>query len=206
MKVSWYDRHVLPGLLDCACGLPPITRLRRKVVPQARGRVLEVGIGTGLNLPFYDLAQVHTLVGVDPAEQMHAQARRRFARAGLAIDLRPLSAERLDMEDASFDSVVCTYTLCTVPDPLAALTEMRRVLRPGGKLLLAEHGLAPDPAVARWQARIEPAWSRVAGGCHLQRDVPGLLARAGFRATLHTGYVAWPRSLAYSFWGEAVAA
>lgn len=200
-----YERYVLPYLLDFACGLAPIARRRQAVIPHARGRVLEVGIGTGLNLPFYDRSQVQSLVGVDPAEQMHVLARRRSARAGLPVDLRTLSADRLPFDDASFDTVVCTYTLCSVPDPLAALAEMRRVLRPQGKLLFAEHGLAPDAAVARWQARIEPAWKHIAGGCHLQRDVPRLLAQAGFDASMERGYVSWPKTLAYNYWGEASA-
>jgi SAM-dependent methyltransferase len=119
------------------------------------------------------------------------------------VDQRPLSAEQLPLDSASFDCVVCTYTLCTVPDPVAALAEMRRVLRPGGRLLFAEHGLAPDAGVARWQSRLDPYWSRIAGGCHLTRDVPKLLDDAGFTSAVESGYVAGPRVLAYSFWGEA---
>jgi ubiquinone/menaquinone biosynthesis C-methylase UbiE len=203
---SWYDRHLLPSLLDFACGLPVIAAQRRKVIPQAAGRVLEVGIGTGLNLPFYDTRKVRCLVGIDPAQQMHRLARRRSARAGLDLELRPLAAERLPLETGSFDSVVCTYTLCSVPDPSAALAEMRRVLRPGGKLLFAEHGIAPDRNVAKWQVRLEPTWSKVAGNCHLTRDVPRLLQDAGFDARIDRGYVAWPKALSYQFWGEAVAA
>ncbi len=200
-----YDRHVLPYLLDFACGLPVISAQRRRVVPRAAGRVLEVGIGTGLNLSFYDPQKVMHLVGIDPAQQMHRLARRRSEKAGLPVELHALSADRLPLDSASFDSVVCTYTLCSVPDPMAALAEMRRVLRPGGKLLFAEHGLAPDRQVARWQARLEPYWSRIAGGCHLSRDVPALLAEAGFDACFQAGYGAWPRSLSYNFWGEATA-
>lgn len=202
---SWHDRHVLPYLLDFACGLPVVSRLRRQVIPQAAGRVLEIGIGTGLNLPFYDKSKVTSLVGIEPAQQMHRLARRRSERAGLPIELHSLSAERLPLESASFDSVVCTYTLCTIPDPSAALAEMRRVLRPGGKLLFVEHGLAPDASVVRWQHRIEPYWSRIAGGCHLTRDVPLLLRDAGFRATLDAAYSARPKVLSYDFWGEATA-
>lgn len=203
---SWYDRHVLPYLLDFACGLPVVSRLRRQVIPQATGKVLAIGIGTGLNLPFYDKRKVTALVGIDPAQQMHHLARRRSQRAGLAVELHALSAERLPLDASSFDTVVCTFTLCTVPDPSAALAEMRRVLRPGGKLLFAEHGLAPDASVVRWQHRVEPYWSRIAGGCHLTRDVPLLLRDAGFRATLDSAYVARPRTLSYDFWGEATAA
>lgn len=202
---SWYDRHVLPWLVDFACGLEPIARQRRKVIPQASGRVLEVGIGTGLNLRFYDRQRVQALVGVDPAQQMHRLAQRRSRAAGIAVDLRPLSADRLPFEPSSFDTVVCTYTLCTVPDPQAALAEMRRGLRPGGKLLFAEHGLAPDAPVARWQHRLEPLWARLAGGCHLTRDVPLLLREAGFTGTVEAGYVAWPKFAGYNFWGAASA-
>lgn len=200
---SWYDRHILPYLLDFACGLAPVAEQRRKVIPQAAGKVLEIGIGTGLNLAFYDRRKIQKLVGVDPAEQMHSLARRRSRRAGIPVELVPISAEKLPVESESFDCVVCTYTLCSVPDPLAALREMRRVLRPGGKLLFAEHGLAPDAQVAKWQARIEPYWSRIAGGCHLTRDVPSLMKEAGFIVEVEAAYIAWPKSLAYNFWGEA---
>jgi ubiquinone/menaquinone biosynthesis C-methylase UbiE len=202
---SWYDRHVLPWLMDFACGMPMISAQRRQVIPQAAGRVLEVGIGTGLNLRFYDRAKVRSLVGIDPAQQMHRLARRRSERAGLAVDLRQLTAERLPLESSTFDCVVCTYTLCSVADPAAALAEMRRVLRPGGRLLFAEHGLAPDAGVARWQYRLEPYWSRVAGGCQLTRDVPLLLREAGFSAQPARAYVARPKTLSYHFWGEATA-
>ena len=202
----WYDRHVLPRLLDFACGLPMISAQRRQVVPRAAGRVLEVGIGTGLNLRFYDRAKVQTLVGIDPAQQMHSLAQRRSRRAGLPVDLRQLTAERLPLDSASFDCVVCTYTLCSVSDPMAALAEMRRVLRPGGRLLFAEHGLAPDANVARWQYKLEPYWSRIAGGCHLTRDVPLLLRDAGFHSNPERAYIARPKALGYNFWGEATAA
>ena len=202
---SWYDQYVLPYLLDFACGLPAIAEQRRKVVPHAAGRVLEVGVGTGLNMPFYDRGKVQGLVGIDPAERLHALALRRSQRAGVPVELQALSAERLPLESSTFDCVVCTYTLCTVTDPLAALGEMRRVLKPGGKLLFAEHGLAPDARVARWQHRLEPIWSRVAGGCHLTRDVPKLLDAAGFRFNVETAYVTRPRALSYNFWGEATA-
>lgn len=202
---SWYERHVLPYLLDIACGLSPIARQRRKVIPQAAGRVLEIGIGTGLNLAFYDKGRVVQLVGIDPAPQMHALARRRSQRLGLPVELLQLSAEQLPAASGSFDTVTCTYSLCSIADPHAALCEMRRVLKPGGKLLFAEHGLAPDAPVARWQVRLEPYWSKIAGGCHLTRDVPRLLKEAGFSATMETGYVAWPKTLAFNFVGTATA-
>lgn len=205
---SWYDRHLLPYLLDAACGLAPIQRQRHRVVPQASGRVLEIGIGTGLNLPYYDKSKVNELVGIDPAFEMHALARKRSQRAGLPVTLLQLSAEQLPADAGAFDTIVCTYSLCSIARPDQALNEMRRVLRPGGRLLFAEHGLAPDRSVARWQTRLEPLWSRIAGGCHLTRDVPRLLAQAGFTADLDTGYVSriWPRSLSFNFIGTAVVA
>ncbi len=202
---SWYDRHVLPYLIDVACGLSTIARQRQKVVPRAAGRVLEVGIGTGLNLPYYRRAGVLALVGVDPGVEMQRMLMRRSKQAGIAVDLRSSTAEAMAFERASFDCVVCTYTLCTIPDPLAALREIRRVLRPGGRLLFAEHGVAPDAGVVRWQRRLEPLWSRVAGGCHLTRDVPALLNAAGFEAAIESGYLKGPRLLSYNFWGEATA-
>lgn len=200
---TWYDRHVLPLALDCACGLPMVAAQRRKVIPQAAGQVLEIGIGTGLNFPFYDPSKVTRLVGLDPAVQMHRLAKRRSERAGLPVELHTLAAERIPFENGSFDCVVCTYTLCSVGDPVAALAEMRRVLRPEGALLFAEHGLAPDASVVRWQRRLEPYWSRIAGGCHLTRDVPWLMRDSGFHLRLDMGYIAWPKALSYNFWGVA---
>lgn len=204
---GWWDRTVLPWALDVACGLPMVTRQRRAVVPLARGRVLEVGIGTGLNMAWYDPARVAHITGLDPALELHPRARRRIAAAGLPVDLVGLSAEAIPRADASFDTVVMTYTLCSIPDPLAALREMRRVLAPGGALLFCEHGRAPDAAVARWQDRLQPLWGRLAGGCHLNRDVPALLQAAGFTCPdLHTGYLSGPRPWTWHSWGTATAA
>jgi ubiquinone/menaquinone biosynthesis C-methylase UbiE len=202
---SWYDRHVLPRLLECGCGLPMVRRQRAQVVPLARGRVLEIGIGTGLNLPHYDRTRVTRITGVDPALAMHPLARRRAAQAGLDVDLVGLSAERLPLPDASFDTVVVTYSLCTIPQPLAALQEMHRVLAPDGRLLFLEHGRAPEASVRRWQDRLQPLWGHIAGGCHLGRDVPLLLGTAGFDAPdLHAAYLPGPRPFTYHYWGEAM--
>ena len=205
MKENWYDRHILPYLIDLACGIGPVARQREKVVPQARGRVLEIGLGTGRNIPYYDPSRVSQIVGVDPALRTHHLADRRIARSGLNVELIGLSAEKLPAADASFDTVVCTYTLCTIPDPVAALAEMKRVLVPGGRLLFSEHGAAPDANVARWQARIQPIWKPLAGGCHLDRDIPTLLKEAGFRTQMQSGYIPGPRLLSYHYWGQAEA-
>ena len=206
MSDNWYDRHVLPHLIHLACGTRPIRRQRMKVIPQAHGRVMEVGLGTGLNLPFYDRAKVTSIVGVDPALRMHRLAMRQARTSGIPVELVGLSAERIPVQDASFDTVVSTYTLCSIPDPLAALREMRRVLAPGGKLLFSEHGRAPDAGVLRWQTRLQPYWSKVSGGCMLDRDIPALLVAAGFRPEVQSRYIPGPRILSFHYWGEAVAA
>ncbi|MDR3416080.1 MAG: class I SAM-dependent methyltransferase [Nevskia sp.] len=204
--MNLYDRFVLPYLIDWACGIKPAQMQRAKIVPRAQGRVLEIGIGTGRNLPFYDHARLQELYGLDPALQMHRLARRRMKEAGLQVHLLDLPAERIPMEDASFDTVLTTYTLCTIPDVLAALREMRRVLRPGGRLLFCEHGAAPDPSVRRWQDRLTPLWKPLAGGCHLNRDIPELLREGGFRIEdLEQMYLPGPRPLTYNYWGSAAA-
>lgn len=204
---GWYERHVLPYLVDLACGLNTVRRQRRKVVPAAHGNVLEVGIGTGLNLEHYDKARVDRVVGVDPGLEMHPLAQKRARQAGLTVELVGLSAEKLPFDAKTFDTVVVTYALCTIADPLAALVEMRRVLKRGGLLVFCEHGLAPDPSVRRWQHRLTPLWARVAGGCHLDRNVPALLSEAGFQSRdLQTAYLPGPRVLTYNYWGTAEAA
>ena len=204
--MGFYDRYILPKFLACACGAKPIAKQRAKVVPLAHGRVLEIGIGTGLNMRHYDKSRIESLTGLDPALEMHKLAQKRIRRAGLEVDLVGLSAERIPRADASFDTVIVTYTLCTIPDPLAALREMRRVLVPGGQLIFCEHGRAPDAGVRRWQERITPWWKKIAGGCHLDRDIPSLLHAAGFDCPdLKTMYLPGPRPLTYNYWGIAFA-
>ena len=202
--MNWYERHVLPHALDCACGMRAVARQRQKLVPLAHGRVLEVGIGTGLNMPFYDKSRVRSIVGLDPGLQMHRLARERIAKAGLDVALIGASAEMIPLPDHSVDSVVITYTLCTIADPVAALHEMRRVLAPGGRLLFCEHGLAPDQSVRRWQSWLQPLWGKLAGGCHLGRDIPALLMAGGFATLdLAQAYLPGPRPATYNYWGSA---
>lgn len=204
---TWYERHILPPALDFACGMPMVARMRQLVVPRAQGRVLEVGIGTGLNMRHYDKRRVTHITGLDPAMQMHPLARERIAQSGLAVDLIGLSAEKIPLPDASFDTVLITYTLCTIPDAAAALQEMHRVLAPGGKLLFCEHGRAPDASVRTWQQRLQPMWGALAGGCQLGRDIPQLLAAAGFVVTQpQSRYLPGPRPFTFHYWGEAAPA
>jgi ubiquinone/menaquinone biosynthesis C-methylase UbiE len=207
MGHNWYERHVLPWLVDFVCSRRPFRRQRQKVVPLATGRVLEIGIGTGLNLEHYDRARIGQLVGLDPGVEMHPRARQRSRRIGLAIEVIGLSAERIPFDDSSFDTVVVTYALCSIADPATALKEMHRVLKPGGRLIFCEHGLAPDVSVRGWQGRLTPLWSKVAGGCHLDRDVPRLLQEAGFQLDdLQQMYLPGPRAVSYNYWGTAVRA
>jgi ubiquinone/menaquinone biosynthesis C-methylase UbiE len=206
--MGFYHDAVLPRLIDCVCGLGEIEKLRRKVVPQARGRVLDVGVGSGLNLAFYDAARVERVIGVDPAPGALALARRRAAAAAFPVELLPVEAARVPLAAASVDTVVVTFTLCTVPDPAAALAETRRVLKPGGRLLFCEHGRAPDEGVRRWQRRINPLWSRLFGGCNLDREIPRLIEAAGYRTgALEAAYLAAaPRFVGYAYAGWAAPA
>jgi len=205
MSANWYERHILPTALDVVCGMPMMGRMRQLVVPRARGRVLEVGIGTGLNMRYYDKSLVTRITGLDPALQLHPLARERIAQSGLQVDLVGVSAEKIPLPDASFDTVLITYTLCTIPNPQAALLEMRRVLAPDGRLLYCEHGRAPEASVQRWQTRLQPFWGPVAGGCQLGRDIASLLVEAGFTLPdLQTRYLRGPRPFSFHYWGEAL--
>lgn len=177
---SFYDRHILPRLIACACGAGAIAKQRAKIVPQARGRVLELGIGGGLNLAFYDPRRVTSLTGVDPSEGLRALALAAPRPEDLKVEVLAGEAEVLSFDDRSFDTVVCTFTLCSVHAPQAVLAQARRVLKPDGRFLFCEHGLAPDPKVAAWQRRIEPLWTPLAGGCRLTRPVGAAITAAGF--------------------------
>lgn len=203
--MGFYDRHILPHLIDCACGLGHVMKARSAIVPRAQGRVLEIGIGTGLNLSFYDATRVQHICGVDPAAQMHPIARRRAQKIAIPVETLPLVIEQIGADAASFDTVVTTFTLCTIPGAVAALKEMRRVLKPGGELLFCEHGAAPDESVRRWQDRLTPWWKPLAGGCHLNRDIPAMLAAGGFHVRdLHARYLPGPRPMSYVYSGVAV--
>jgi len=203
-----YDRYILPTLIDFGCSRPPIAAVRDLVVPQARGTVLELGFGSGLNLGFYDRAKLDRLYALEPAAGMLPRAERAAQRSGLPVTVLPETAEALSLPTASVDTVVVTFSLCTIPDTKAALLGARRTLKPGGRLLFLEHGLAPDAPVARTQARLEPLWKRLAGGCHLARDIPALLRDGGFQIeALQTRYLPQaPRFVGHVYWGAAVAA
>lgn len=205
MLARLYRRHLLPRLVHLACGLEPAMRQRARIVPLAEGRVLEVGLGSGLNLAFYDPARVMRVLGLDPSPEMWARTGAEPATLSFEFGRILAGAEHIPLEEAAVDSVVMTYTLCSIPDAAAALGEVRRVLAPGGRLLFCEHGLAPHPAGRRWQRRLDPIWRPLAGGCHLDRDIPGLLAAAGFECVeLERGYIEGWRPASFNYWGVAV--
>ncbi|MFT3727498.1 MAG: class I SAM-dependent methyltransferase [Terricaulis sp.] len=206
--MSFYARHILPVVINCACGAKPIRYQRKKIVPRAEGVVLELGFGSGLNLPYYDAARVSRVYALEPEEGMLARARKVASTAAVPVEILPERAEEISLKPASVDTVLVTYALCTIPDAVAALQGARRVLKPGGKLLFCEHGLAPDERVQRSQRSVEPIWKRIAGGCHLSRNIPDLVAQGGFQIDdIETMYLpSTPRFAAYNYWGAAHAA
>ena len=202
--MGFYGRLIVPRLIAVVMRTPKLAPFRARVGAAASGRVLELGIGPGLNLAFYPPA-VTSVVGIDPSPLLLGIAKQHGDGRAFPLTLHAAPAENLPIDSASIDTVVTTWTLCSVSDIAAALTEARRVLRPGGRLLFAEHGLAPDASVARWQHRINPAWRALAGGCHVDRAIDMAIAQAGFRLDrLETGYLGFPRALTYMYSGSAV--
>ena len=203
--MGFYEKHVLPRVINCACGTKPIRKQREKVVPRAGGTVLEIGIGTGLNLPFYDAGRVERLIGLDPSEKSWELAGKRAAHLDFDVEFIGLPGEQIPLEEDSVDTVLVTYSLCTIPDPVSALQGMARVLRRGGELIFCEHGEAPDDGVRRWQERVNPLWCRLLGGCNLNRDIPGLLRAGGFDIVdMESMYLpGTPRFAGYNLWGSA---
>lgn len=199
-----YDTYVLPHLIELACGGGDIARQREKVIPHATGRVLEVGMGPGLNLPYYDRSKVELVWGLEPSEGMRRKAAPALEASDLDVRWLDLPGEEIPLDDHSVDTVVLTYTLCTIADWERALGQMRRVLKPGGQLLFSEHGEAPDEGVRTWQHRIDPVWTRLAGGCHITRPIPRMIESAGFEfVRLESAYIPGPKIASYHSWGAA---
>lgn len=201
--MNFYEHWVLPPVLDLVMRQRPLQKYRREVVAEANGRVLEVGVGSGLNFPHYG-KRVEMVFGIDPSPRLLAIARRRAAEAGVRAEFLQGSATAIPLADKTMDTVVMTWTLCSIPDPLAALREMRRVLKPDGQLLFVEHGLSPESGIERWQHRLTPIWRHVAGGCHLDRKMDELIRSAGFDILkLRTEYAEGPRPMTYMYLGYA---
>ncbi len=200
-----WDRYVVPKLIGFCCAQPQIMKARSRIVPQASGDVLELGCGGGINMEFYDPARITSFAGLDPSpgllEASHAAAKAK----GMKADIRSGVGEAMPYADASFDTVLVTFTLCSVTNQAQTLSEMRRVLRPGGKALFLEHGGAPDASVQVWQRRIEPVWKRIGGGCHLTRPITSAYEAAGFKvASVEKSYMPkTPRPFGWIEWGEA---
>jgi ubiquinone/menaquinone biosynthesis C-methylase UbiE len=202
-----WERYVVPNLISCACSSRPIMKQRAKVVPKADGVVLELGCGSGTNFAMYDAGKVEKLYALEPAPGMIVKARRTAGELGIgkSIEFLETGAENIPLPDKSVDTAVITFVLCTIPDWAGALAETRRVLKPGGKILFTEHGLAPDEGISKWQRRVEPVWKSIAGGCHLTRDTLGVLREGGFRSDdAETMYLPnTPKIAGFVSWGSA---
>ena len=202
-----YGKYVLPRVVHLACSARPKMRQREKLVPLASGRVLEVGMGSGLNLSFYDARRVTKVWGLEPSPEMSKMASAAVEAVAFDVEFVSAGGEQIPLDSESFDTVLMTFTLCTIPDAERALREIARVLKRGGQLLFCEHGAAPDAGVRRWQNRIDPLWRRLAGGCHLNRDIPGLIRRGGFEITrMDTMYIPGWRPASFNYWGAAAKA
>jgi ubiquinone/menaquinone biosynthesis C-methylase UbiE len=202
--MGFYAQYVLPRLIDLAMRNKEAARLRAEWIPHARGEVLEIGIGSGLNLPFYS-PEVQRVYGVDPSVELQRMARKRVAAGRLPVEFLSQSAEEpLPLPNESVDTVVVTWTICSIPNVEQALRQMKRVLKPSGRLIFLEHGRSPDPSVVAWQDRLTPLWKRFTGGCHLNRKVDELITAAGFQiAELKTCYLSGPRPMSYIYQGFA---
>ncbi len=201
--MSFYQRFVVPPMIALAMKTGEATRYRKKVVPGIEGRVLEIGIGSGLNLPFYSEA-VNAVVGLDPSAELLAMAQKRAGKTPFATELVNAPAEDMPFENASFDTVLTTWTLCSIGEPLAALAEMRRVLKPAGRLVFVEHGRARELRVIAWQDRLNPLWRRFFGGCNLNREIDALIEDGGFAISdLETEYMKGPKPFTFTYAGHA---
>lgn len=204
--MSLYEKYVLPKFLNCACGSKPVSYQRKKVVPLAEGKVLEVGIGSGLNLPFYDKAKIDEIWGLDPSEQLSEMAKQVADEESMEVKFISSGAEDIPLPDNYFDCVLVTYTMCTIPEVQRANQEIRRVLKENGKMIFCEHGEAPDQNIRKWQNRINPFWGKLAGGCNINRKIPSLIQDSGFDIIeMEEMYLPnTPKIAGYNYWGYAV--
>jgi len=201
--MGFYQNRILPILINLAMRQRNLAAYRHRVVPAAEGRVLEIGIGSGLNLPFYS-RKVEFVIGLDPSPKLLSMARRAGRPASGMVEFIEGSAEAIPLEGRSIDTVVTTWTLCSIPDAQCSLREMYRVLKLGGRLVFVEHGRSPDPRVRRWQDRLTPAWKRIGGGCHLNRAIGTLIEGAGFQfERIETGYMRGPKPMSFMYEGSA---
>ena len=202
--MEFYDKYVLPKLVHFTCGQSHMMQQREKIVPLAQGRVLEIGIGSGLNIPLYDAGKVEHLWGLDPSAEMWSIAQKNAMQHHLDAEFIQSGAESIPLDNNCADTVVMTYTMCTIPGIHAALDDIRRVLKPGGKLIFCEHGIAPDESVQRWQNRLNPIWRKLSGGCNLNRPISGLLEQYGFKSNdMQATYLPGWKLAGFNYWGTA---
>jgi ubiquinone/menaquinone biosynthesis C-methylase UbiE len=200
-----YNKYILPKVLNCTCGSKPINYQRAKIVPLAEGVVLDIGIGSGLNIPFYNKSKIKYLYGLDPSKELIEMAKPLANLNQIEIEFLECGAENIPLPDNSIDTVLITYTMCTISNVSLANSEIIRVLKNDGKLLFCEHGLAPDKKVANWQKRINPIWTKIAGGCNLDRDIPNLITSSGLKIdNMEEMYLpSTPKFAGYNYWGVA---
>ena len=200
-----YERHVLPKVLDACCSTKPINYQRNKIVPYAKGKILEIGIGSGINIPFYDKANVEKIYGLDPSEELNNIAQKKAINYNLKIDFLLNGAEEIPLPSNSMDTILITYTLCTIQDLESSLKEIRRVMKDDAVMLFCEHGIAPDANVMRWQNRVNPLWGKLFGGCNINRNIPEIIQSSGFTLnSLDQMYLpSTPKIVGYNYWGKA---
>ena len=199
-----YDRYVCPHLINLAMQSKPFSRQRKKIIPEAKGRILEIGIGSGLNFKYYNQSNINEVFAVEPDGVLLRKARARAKEHNITLNIEQISAEKLPYENNTFDTIISTYTMCSISKLSSALLELRRVLKSDGKLLFSEHGMAPDKNIYLWQKRLNPIQKRIAGGCHLDVNIPKVINNAGFEMnSLNSMYIPGPKFLSYHFWGSA---
>jgi Methylase involved in ubiquinone/menaquinone biosynthesis len=200
-----YEKHLLPKMLDCCCSTKPINYQRNKVVPYAKGKILEIGIGSGINIPFYKKSQIEKLYGLDPSEELNHMALKVANKHNLDVEFLLSGAEEIPLPSNSIDTILITYTLCTIPDLNSSMSEMKRVLKDDGNFLFCEHGIAPDLNIVKWQNRINPVWGKLFGGCSINRDIPDIIQSSGFKLNkLNQMYLpSTPKIVGYNYWGHA---
>ena len=203
--MSLYDKYLLPHLLNCTCNQKPFIHQRKKVVPLAKGNILEIGIGSGLNIPFYEAEGIDKIWGIDPSEELVAMAKNQVKDDTPEIEFIISKAEEIDFDDAFFDTILMTYTMCTINNLSEAFTELKRVIKPTGKLIFCEHGMAPDKNVIKWQNRINTFWPKISGGCNINKEIPSIIESSGFSILdLENMYLPkTPKVLGYNYWGTA---
>ena len=200
-----YEKYILPKLLDKCCSTKPVNYQRKKIVPHAKGTILEIGIGSGLNIPFYKKSKVEKIYGLDPSPELCEMAKQAAIKNEIDINFLLNGAEEIKLASNSIDTVLLTYTLCTIPNPFDALREIKRVMKSDGKILFCEHGVAPNDKVIEWQNRINPLWGKLFGGCNINRNIPNILLESGFKINdLEQMYLpSTPKIVGYNYWGNA---